>query len=276
MKISRIKHVLITSIIFLSIIGIMLAVFKSQMDMVLNNTANTVYRVVAKRDIEAGEVITVDNVDRIKSLSSITDGKMIYRLNQNDIKREMVDADDEVQAAIANNQTVSAPSDDLWAIGKIANTKIYRGQALTKDSISLKTNVVPAETRLYSIPFDSETTGGYNISNAEKVDICVLYNDDEREIAEYQKLPSNKVIDIVLAEKKIADIRDESGNSAIGKGDKVVVPGYVCFNLTYEEINKVELAKRQGTLFIGKPGYHYKEGSQNTTFMVGATMPNFN
>ena len=276
MKISRIKHVLITSIIFLIIIGIMLAVFNSYTEMVTKNTASSVYRVVAKEDIEAGEVITTKNVDRVVSLASITDGKMIYRLNQGDIKRELVEEDEKLQESIASGNSASAPSDNLWAIGKVANTKIYKGQALTADSLSLRTNVVPAETRLYSIPFDSETTGGYNISNDEKVDICILYNDDEREISEYQKLPSNKVIDIVLAEKKIADIRDESGNSAIGKGENVVVPGYVCFNLTYEEINKVELAKRQGTLFIGKPGYHYKTGSQATTFMLDAAMPNFN
>jgi hypothetical protein len=94
-----------------------------------------------------------------------------------------------------------------------------------------------------------------------------------QKISEYQNLPQNKVIDIVLAEKKIADIRDESGNSAIGNGG--VVPGYLCFNLTYEEINKLELAKRQGTLFIGKPGSYYKTGSQPETFMAGSNMPNF-
>ena len=54
-----------------------------------------------------------------------------------------------------------------------------------------------------------------------------------------------------------------------------VVPGYVCFNLTYEEINKLEIAKRQGTLFIGSPENYYKDGSQAETFMTNATMPNF-
>ena len=86
---------------------------------------------------------------------------------------------------------------------------------------------------------------------------------------------SAKVIDIVLAEKQIADIRDESGNSRKEVAGAAVVPGYVCFNLTYEEINKVELAKRQGTLFIGSVENYYKEGSQAATFMTGATMPNF-
>ena len=86
-------------------------------------------------------------------------------------------------------------------------------------------------------------------------------------------MPNNKAIDIVLAGKRISDIRDESGNSA--KNINGVVPGYVCFNLTYEEINKIEIAKRQGTLFLGNAENYYKVGSQADTFMPGAAMPNF-
>lgn len=270
MKISRIKHVLITSIIFLIIIAVIVGVYSSLLDAMRKNTEEMVYRVVAKRDIEPGETITSNNVERVQIQDVINAEGMIYRLNKSDVVRESVEESKTL------TKGSSAPTDDLWAVGKVANNKIYKGEALLSKELSLKTNVVPVETRLYSIPFDSETTGGYNISLGEDVDICVLYNSDAREISEYQKLPDNKVIDIVLAEKKISDIRDESGNSAIGQAGGAVVPGYVCFNLTYEEINKLELAKRQGTLFIGKPGSYYKEGSQSATFMVDATMPNFN
>ena len=67
------------------------------------------------------------------------------------------------------------------------------------------------------------------------------------------------------------DIRDESGNSA--RNNAAVVPGYVCFRLTYDEINKLELAKRQGTLFIGKVGDYYS-GTRTETFMSGSNLPN--
>ena len=78
-----------------------------------------------------------------------------------------------------------------------------------------------------------------------------------------------------MAGRQIADIRDESGNSRKATNGAGVVPGYVCFNLTYDEINKLEIAKRQGTLFIGSAGNYYKDGVQSETFMVDASMPNF-
>jgi len=265
-KISRIKHVIITSIIFLIIIAIIVAAYNSMLNAIKSNTEEMVFRIVAKEDIEPGKEITADNVERIQMQNVLNVDGMIYRLREDDRHTESVE---EYQKNIALTK-----EDGLWAIGKVAKDKIYKGEILLANNLVLKENVVADETRLYAIPFDSSTTGGYNIGLGEKVDICLLYDDNDKTISEYQNLPANKVIDIVLAEKIIADIRDESGNSRKSQG-AAVVPGYVCFNLTYEEINKVELAKRQGTLFIGSVANYYKEGSQPATFMPSATLPNF-
>lgn len=265
MKISRIKHVVITSIIFLIIIAIIVAVYNSMLNAITSNTEEMVYRVVAKEDIEPGKEITSNNVERVQVQNVLKADGMIYRLSQNDIHTEFVED--------AKENIKLTKEDGRWAIGKIAKDKIYKGEVLLVDNLVLKENVVADETRLYAIPFDSTTTGGYNIDVGEKVDICLLYDDNDKTISEYQNLPDNKVIDIVLAEKQIADIRDESGNSRKSQG--AVVPGYVCFNLTYEEINQIELAKRQGTLFIGSVANYYKAGSQAATFMPGVTMPTF-
>ena len=266
MKISRIKNVVITSIIFLIIIAVIVAVYNSMLNAIKSNTEEMVFRVIAKEDIEPGQEITASNVERVQMQNVLNADGMIYRLSQRDAHTELVEEYQKVQLT---------KEDDRYAIGKIAKDKIYKGEVLLTSNLVLKENVVADETRLYAIPFDSSTTGGYNISLGERVDICLLYDDNEKTISEYQNLPDNKVIDIVLAEKQIADIRDESGNSRQNADGAAVVPGYVCFNLTYEEINKVELAKRQGTLFIGSVANYYKEGSQAETFMPGITMPNF-
>jgi len=145
---------------------------------------------------------------------------------------------------------------------------------LLNKKLALAKDMTTDDTRLYAIPFDSENTNGYNVELGDVLDICIVYSDDSRTIDDYQKLPDNKVIDVVLVGKTVADIRDEAGNSRKAQGLEVM-PGYLCFNLTYEEINKVELAKRQGTLFVGNPEKYYKEGSQEETFMVNAKMPEF-
>lgn len=267
MKISRIKHVVITSIIFLIIIAVIVFVYNSMLNAIKSNTEEMVYRVIAKEDIEPGKEITANNVERVQVQNVLNADGMIYRLSEGDRHTEFV-TDAQKGAQISKE-------DGRWAIGKIAKDKIYKGEVLLTDNLVLKQNVVADETRLYAIPFGSSTTGGYNISLGEKVDICILYDDDEGTISEYQKLDTNKVIDIVLAEKPIADIRDESGNSRTNADGAAVVPGYVCFNLTYEEINTIELAKRQGTLFIGSAANYYKDGSQSATFMTDAKMPTF-
>ncbi len=263
MKISRIKHVIITSIIFLVIIAIIVSVYNSMLQAMRRNTQEMVYRVVAREDIAPGETITDKNVERVQVQNILRADSLIYRLREQDTNAEQVDS----------KEGQGVPT-DLWAIGKVATEKIYKGEMLLNKKLSLRENMTGDDTRLYAIPFDSQNTNGYNVELGDVLDICVVYSDDDRTIDEYQKLPANKVIDIVLAGKTVADIRDESGNSRKYQGLEVV-PGYLCFNLTYEEINKVEVAKRQGTLFVGNPEKYYKEGSQAETFMVNASMPQF-
>lgn len=271
MRMSRVKDIVVTSIIFLVIIAVIVGVYSSTLATIKSNTEEMVYRVIAKTDIKPGDRITSENVERVQIQNVLRADGMIYRLSQADVHVESVADAANSDSSISMIQS----EDDLWAIGKVANEKIYKGEVLLNSKLVKEENRVGDETRLYAIPFESSNTGGYNIDVGERVDICLLYDDNEKTIAEYQRLPDNKVIDIVLAGKQIADIRDESGNSRKSVDGAAVVPGYVCFNLTYEEINKVEVARRQGTLFIGNTENYYKEGTQDSTFMLEAAMPTF-
>lgn len=274
MKISRIRHVLITSIIFLCVIGVIIKIYSSKLDAIANETEEEVYRVIAKEDILPGEQITRENVD-IKIVHNLVKvNNLVYRLNETDEVWDTVVATNEYNNMIKAKQEANEkvqryyPTDDRWAIGKIATSKIYKGEMLVSDDLKLPEEISLYNERIYSIPFDSLTTGGYNVKVGKEVDICLLYGEAD----EYQNLEKNKVIDIVLAKKKITDIRDEAGNSQIN--NPAVVPGYICFKLTYDEINKVELAKKQGKLFVGIP-QSYINDPHSETFMAGAKLPTF-
>lgn len=215
MKISRVKEIVITSIIFLIVIAIIVFVYSASLDAMKNSIEKSVYRVVATKDINPGEMITADNVNRNKMPDVVKADGLIYRLGKDDIRLEDAGPDAKPKEA----------DDDLWAIGKIAVDKIYQGEVLLAKNLTEKVESQGEKTRLYAVPFDSETTGGYNIGLGRKVDICVLYDDNDKTISKYQTLSDNKAIDIVLSEKTISDIRNQSGNSAADRPE--VVPGYV-------------------------------------------------
>jgi len=259
-KISKVRHVLVTSIIFLIIIAVIVWAYNARIEKLEEDTGDIVWRVAAKTEIAPGTTITSDMVEKIKVQNVLPKVKTFaYRISETELASEMFDG-----KAVPCN-------DDRYVLGKTATEKIYEGEWINVDRLKDPTQIADSSTRLYSIPFDSSTTGGYNVNVEEEVDICVLYDEDPDNIRQYQNLPNNKTIDIVLAKKKVEDIRDESGNSA--KSNAAVVPGYICFRLTYDEINKLELAKRQGTLFIGKVGDYYS-GERAETFMSGSTLPN--
>lgn len=260
MKISRVRHVVITSIIFLIIIAIIVMVYNAQLAAIPENAKTLVNMVIAKRDIAPGTKLTENDIE-VKQIQPIfKDVKNVaYRLEKN------TPASREV-----NSESTAIPNDNLWALGKVATERIYEGEMVIVTRLKEEKDYFSSNERLYSVPFESATTGGYNVDVGEAVDLCVLYEDDTDVIRPYQNLPANKAIDIVLAKKTIIDIRDESGNSAIGNA--AVVPGYICFKLTYDEINKLEIAKRQGQIFIGKVG-DYIGNPHAETFMSGAAMP---
>ena len=84
MKISRIKHVVITSIIFLVIIGVMVFGFTSTIDMMEKNTVKQVYRVVATTDIDQGKTISDNNVKLIQIADALEMDNAVYRKNKTD------------------------------------------------------------------------------------------------------------------------------------------------------------------------------------------------
>lgn len=256
-KISRVRHVLITSIVFVLIIIVMGVIWDKQVKDLENAAGMEVYRIKALVDITPGTKISSDMVEQIKvrnALDGVRD--YAYREYKDDFTSEAVNGDPAKQ------------NDNKWVVGKVATEHIYKGEWVSTKRLKIASEMDDSATRLYNIPLDSKATGAYNISLEEEVDICVLYNGDGAN--KYQNLPANKLIDVVLAKRKIVDIRDESGNSAMT--NPAVVPGYVCFRLTYDEINKIELAKRQGTLFVGKVGSYYA-GETTETFMADKELP---
>lgn len=269
MKISRVRHVIITSIIFLIIILIIVTVYNNMLEEIEKDTKEMVNRVIATEDIMPGDMITVDNVT-VKQVQNIVGTQnLVYRLYKNEACWESVD---DTNAYMNGEIKLSYPTDDRWADGKIATSKIYKGEMIVADDLRLSETIAAGKERIYSIPFDSLATGGYNVNVGDKVDICLLYNANDKSIKDYQELEENKVIDIVLAKKEIMDIRDESGNSK--KDNSAVVPGYICFKLSYDEINKIELAKRQGKVFVGIVDV-YSGDPHEETFMLGETLPTF-
>lgn len=273
MKISRVRHVVITCIIFLIIIALIITVYNNRLEAIARNTEAYVNRVVATEDITPGTVITEKNVKLVQIQDVVKADGLAYRLNQMDQQRETVDATNEYQNMLLDGKiSPSASSDDKWVVGKTAVNKIRKGELIVVDDLRLPEDMTMGNERIYSISFDSSSTGGYNVRVGDKIDICLLYNDNEKAIKEYQNLEKNKTIDIVLAKKEIIDIRDEAGNSQLN--NSAVVPGYICFKLTYDEINKIELAKRQGKVFAGIVET-YLDDAHVETFMEGIELPKF-
>lgn len=273
MKISRVRHVVITCIIFLIIIALIITVYNNRLEAIARNTEAYVNRVVATEDITPGTVITEKNVKLVQIQDVVKADGLAYRLNQMDQQRETVDATNEYQNMLLDGKiSPSASSDDKWVVGKTAVNKIRKGELIVVDDLRLPEDMTMGNERIYSISFDSSSTGGYNVRVGDKIDICLLYNDNEKAIKEYQNLEKNKTIDIVLAKKEIIDIRDEAGNSQLN--NSAVVPGYICFKLTYDEINKIELAKRQGKVFAGIVET-YLDDAHVETFMNGIELPKF-
>jgi Flp pilus assembly protein CpaB len=126
-------------------------------------------------------------------------------------------------------------------VGKIASEKILNEEIVVKNKLKEKSQWYSDSQRLYNVKFTADTTVGNNVSLYENVDICVLYK---------APLPGDKMIDLVLSNKKIYDIRDENGVSISTNSE--VKPGYLVFLLNYDEINRIEMAKLEGTLFVGK------------------------
>ena len=143
MKISKIKHVVVTSIVFLCIIACIVAVYNSCIEMLMKEkNGDYVYRVVATKDIEIGELITFNNVERVElpDVKKITNLGRIYKLQESDNHVESVQETlYNLEKAKEIGETINMRKDDgLWAIGKVAKEKIYEGEILIAQRIGLE------------------------------------------------------------------------------------------------------------------------------------------
>lgn len=253
---------------FLLVIAALVWYYQTELDKIPDEAKDKRLRAVAITNIQPGTEITTDNWSKyiaFKDKISLGDyDDEIFVREASDIpKGEKYDGKKEEANAVA-------------ALCGVVVDPIYLNSTILKRAIKPTTEIYAKGERLYTIPFDSSTTGGYNIKNNELVDICIKYNEFtfEKPNTYQPNLDNNRKIDVVLAKKRIVDIRDESGNTI--KTNEAVVPGYVCFRLTYDEINKIEVAKKQGTLFIGKVGYYQATDAFEETFMKGTDFNKFN
>ncbi|MBQ7669011.1 MAG: hypothetical protein IJS47_06765 [Clostridia bacterium] len=268
MKKSTLKTLLAASIVYLAIIAVIVLAYTKVIDTMKKNTAKTVTRIQATEDIVAGDLITTRNVTSVTTQDVLRVKGLLYKMYANEAKDE-------------EGKTIKQPvNDGLYALGKVATQNIYAGEWLTSDKVVPAEEIYDINERLYAVPFDANTTGGYNVSKGEYVDIAVLYNasinlqdarlnNTIREI--YGRLQPNQITDIVLAKRLVEDIRDETGTSVTE--NSATKPGFICFRLTYEEINKLEWARQCGTLFIGK-AKDYVNPALVETFMKDMAQPN--
>lgn len=120
------RAVIITSIIFCVIIVMLVSLWSSEVELLQSNIKEEVYRVVATRDIEPGEVITFNNVERVIIQNVLEIEGMVYRLNKEDKYVETV------RNSRSEHDFIPAISekDGRWAIGRKAKEKIYKGEIL--------------------------------------------------------------------------------------------------------------------------------------------------
>jgi len=142
MKLSRIKHVIITSVIFLIIIACIVNVYNGMINaMERYMVEKDVFRVIATRDIEAGEIITSDKVELVQIPDFFPNSGMIYKLHKSDNRVESVAETYRLDAEFISIRK----DDDLWAIGKVAKEKIYAGEILRIQKLSEKSDIDMAE-----------------------------------------------------------------------------------------------------------------------------------
>jgi len=267
-KKSTLKTILLISIIFLAIIAIIIAFYNNRIKALQEQTERMVIRIEAKTDIEPGTIITENEVRKVQVQDVLKIDDLLYKLQRN----EPVD---EEGNQLSEDQLKNWEDDGRWAIGKRANQKIYEGEFVSASKLLTEDEYYDFNERLYAVPFSSDTTGGYNISRGEYVDIVVRYKADMKSSnptinAIYDSLEPNQLTDIVFAKRRIEDIRDETGVSVMQ--NSATKPGYLCFKLTYEEINKLEWARECGTIYIGK-SEKYASEPYPETFMRGIELP---
>jgi len=285
-KKSTLKAVLATSIIFLGVIALVVWFFDGQIKKLEDERERKVVRIIAKDDIVPGTSLTIDTIQladgtvipanvEAKAEQDVVDMEnFLYKLRKNSKE------DEEGKTIKKQEDLAKAQADGLWAEDKVAVQPIAKGEWITLDKVTTYEEYHNNNDYLYPVKFDSYTTGGYNVNYGEYVDIMIKYDTDvnvndvslnatKREI--FKSLHPNQMVDVVLAKKLIEDVRDETGISITQ--NSATKPGYICFNLTAEEINKIEWAQECGTLYIGKKTTSYSEEATAETFMQGMEIP---
>jgi len=281
LKKSTLKAILATSIVFLAVIGIVVFILGNKIDKLENETENKVYRVVAKTTIKPGEPISEDNVKRVLIQDVVKVEDLAYKLApyETDKDGNIFYINETGNKVTSANELNEVKNDGRYVFGKIATQTIYENELVSSSRLATKDEYYDYNERLYAVPFDAETTGGYNVAKGEYVDIAVRYKTDinlndaklnstVRKI--YDSLKPNQITDVVLAKRLIEDIRDEAGESIAT--NSATKPGFICFRLTYDEINKLEWARECGTIYIGK-SRDYSEEAFAETFMQGIELP---
>lgn len=216
------KAVLITSGVFLIIIGIMIYLYLKdpERNYLYYEGGNFVDMVIAKKDIQPGEVIDDSHLRVIK-------------IRENEL---------------VNKKAFASNVDNL--IGKKALYPIKNGQILPLEYF------LPKEKWYengydFAIEVDVPTTVANSICIGDYIDINVAYGMDDMETLTIGDLYVN--FDVVISKVLVEDIKDANGVSIKNsqEGDQFV-PQYLKVCLSYEQIDNYLGAKKEGTIFTVK------------------------
>lgn len=225
MKVSKLKHVILTSMFFIVVIFFLVYYYENKIKDIPKFDATTEPRVVATKDLPIGTIITPNDV----TIKDVPVSEIL--------PKTIKDINDVIGKKVVNGKPVRVKVTDRFFIGEF----------ITENRLETEDRWYNDKDRIYALKFDSETTGGFNVSNGELVDIYVLYNKNPN-----GEDLNKKALDILLSKRRVLDIRDDTGISITTNPE--VKPGYLVFSLTYDEISKIEDAKKQGKIYIGKYG----------------------
>ena len=125
-KISRVRHVLITSIIFVLIIIVMGFLWDKQVKDLEKDAGDEVHRVEALVDIKPGTEITSDMMEQVKVRNAVDGVKdYAYREYAEDYTSEDANGEPAMQ------------NDDKWVVGKVTTEHIYKGEWINTKRLKL-------------------------------------------------------------------------------------------------------------------------------------------
>lgn len=208
------KPVLITSGVFIIIIGVMLYFYIKDpaRNYLYVDSSEKIDIVLAKNNIGIGEVITNDN-----------------------IYTKIVDKD-----SVLNFENIYFNTEDI--VGKKALYPINQNQFLYKNYLLSKEDWYDGKVR-YAVPVTIPNTVANSVRIGDYVDVLVSYTE------KIQNLDNPINYDIVISKVLIEELKDSNGR-AIASKDEGIVPAFAIMSFDYNELDSYLDADKKGHIFL--------------------------